>query len=1004
MKDIELFLPKYPNINNDINDIFNLYDDNFYQSIYNKKEFNEEKLEKTEFIPTNKGELLRHQKIISRFLSSYTLYNELLLFHLMGTGKSCVSVGVVEKIREEGNFAGALYIAKGWSLIDNFMNEIIFKCTDGSYIPANYDKLTKLERSHRKHKMLKKFYEFNTMESFAKKISKSSKADLMKYNNYVIIIDEVHNLRIKDKKTGLDIYKQFFKFLHTIKNCKILVMSGTPMKDNVNEIAAIMNLILPLEKQMPTSDDFMNEFFIKQNDKLSLNQDKIPLLKDYFKGRVSYLKPVESNLEIILEGNIYGELKYLNVCTDIMSDFQSKYYKDAYDLDMSGENKSIYSNSRQASLFVFPDGSSGTLGFTKYIEKNKKKYKLKQELITELSDDTDEKRLEKLKKYSSKYYDSVKNILKAKQEGKLVFVYNEFVKGSGLILFGLILQLFGFEKYKNKESRNSYAIITNTEDTNIQNTLKIFNNPGNSRGGIINVILGSRKIAEGFSFKNIQIEDIHTPWYNYSETSQVIARGIRFGSHKQLEIEGISPKVQIYQRVSLPQNDTKSIDLTMYEYSEKKDILIKIVERVIKESSFDCNLTYERNKSIGKDGLRDCDYMDCDYVCDGNVNTQTNSIDSSTYDLYYNKHVIEEIIQKIKDIFKTRFKISLKNIQEILPEYSIFEIITSFRKIINENIQVYNKYGFSSYIKEINNDFFLIKSLSVKDNIMIDYYTENPNIQDNKTWSQIISNIELLQTKKDIKELFSTQDKNIIHKLLDKLPIDIQEFILEIAIKDKEKNIIKSFTSDIILEYYKNYYKTIDDIVISELLYEKNNSLRCFEQNEWKECSEDYTNRFLDIKKERLTELENNSFGYYGIYTKDKFCLRDVKNREIQKGHQETSGKVCQHWAGKALIKIAYEELQIDVEEKDINPIISDKYKELKDEITKEKIINIIKTRNNIKHYAEKDIDLVKLKTILYFDTITKTELCSKIREFLETHNLIIEDKSCGNTNKTKFK
>jgi hypothetical protein len=97
-----------------------------------------------------------------------------------------------------------------------------------------------------------------------------------------------------------------------------------------------------------------------------------------------------------------------------------------------------------------------------------------------------------------------------------------------------------------------------------------FNQPDNMTGKIINVIIGSRKISEGFTFKNVQIIDIHTPWFNYSETSQVIARGHRLGSHKDLVEQGLDPQVAIYQRVSIPNNGVASIDFTMYKMSEHK--------------------------------------------------------------------------------------------------------------------------------------------------------------------------------------------------------------------------------------------------------------------------------------------------------------------------------------------------------------------------------------------------------------------------------------------------
>lgn len=83
------FLPSYPSVEKSEYDVLNTHDTNFYDSLYHKKEFYDSRLEKTEDIPKIKGDLMNHQKTISKFLSSKTPYNEILLVHEMGTGK-CV--------------------------------------------------------------------------------------------------------------------------------------------------------------------------------------------------------------------------------------------------------------------------------------------------------------------------------------------------------------------------------------------------------------------------------------------------------------------------------------------------------------------------------------------------------------------------------------------------------------------------------------------------------------------------------------------------------------------------------------------------------------------------------------------------------------------------------------------------------------------------------------------------------------------------------------------------
>ena len=62
------FLPKYPSIEENNNGTYN---ENFNLSIYKKKEFYEERLTAFEDFPTSSGMLLKHQKIISRFLCEF---------------------------------------------------------------------------------------------------------------------------------------------------------------------------------------------------------------------------------------------------------------------------------------------------------------------------------------------------------------------------------------------------------------------------------------------------------------------------------------------------------------------------------------------------------------------------------------------------------------------------------------------------------------------------------------------------------------------------------------------------------------------------------------------------------------------------------------------------------------------------------------------------------------------------------------------------------------------
>ena len=110
----------------ELNDSFNtnykyLYphlDDEFLNiKIANKEEFKENKLiikidedfdfEKQSNDICNKDfELAPHQKFIKNFLSMYTPYNGILLYHGLGTGKTCSAIGVAEETRKYLKFMG----------------------------------------------------------------------------------------------------------------------------------------------------------------------------------------------------------------------------------------------------------------------------------------------------------------------------------------------------------------------------------------------------------------------------------------------------------------------------------------------------------------------------------------------------------------------------------------------------------------------------------------------------------------------------------------------------------------------------------------------------------------------------------------------------------------------------------------------------------------------------------------------------------------------------------
>ena len=1011
INDLLNFLPIYAEIE----------DDNFNNKNYRKKEFYENKLQKNENIPEIIGDLYKHQHFLSKFLSSRTLNDEILLFHEMGTGKTCTSISIIEQIKNEkkSGFDGAIILAKSESLLNNYMNELIFKCTDGKYIPENYEILTELERVHRKKKMTEGWYNLNTFETFAKKIQMLTDNEIIReFSNKIIVIDEIHNIRIQDKQYGeeqLEMYSEFHKFLHLIKNRKIILMSGTPMKDSPDEIASVLNLILPLDKQLPVKEDFLTTYMIKDNNQYRINPDKVEEFRKIIKGRISYLKSMKTSLEINFIGNnLDNQLSHFIVDTDIMSQFQNEHYLNAFKKDHI--EKGLYSNSRQASLFVFPNGTYGKEGFQTYIKqkgrnidmsnKNKRYYNflLQEELKTQIFDQNEQEMLNKLKQFSCKYESSIRNILDCKNK-KLVFVYCDFVKGSGLILFSLILSLFGFEKSNGREKskKSRYGLISNITSTNkeIRNIVKRFNEPDNLKGEYINVIIGSKIISEGFSLLNVQSEIILTPHWNYSETSQAIFRGIRLGSHKLLlETQDEQPIIDIHQKVSIPLNNIDdSIDFYMYKISENKDISIKSMEKILKENSIDCSFNYLRNNlSQMYNDTRDCEYSDCRYEChDFNLNLQLNNdeLDDNTFNLYYDQFLVEEEIKnKIISLFKNNFILDFNKINSKInleDKYSNISILKSLKYIIDNNLVLINKYGFISYLREENNIYYLVNNLTTESSLELVYYTINPTLKPTINFQELINEPEN-EILNIINRIQDSQDEETIKMELFSLPNELQLIFIKKSIYGyfldlDNKN---EFLITTILKIYKNFifnfkFKNTELNNFIEINLENQNIVILItfdneilyfdiETSKWN-VDEDINILLMDNLNEKILQIKNNAFNYYGIFDSltDAFLISEIKRDKITDIRLKSTGLNCKSYKKRELIQLIKDQeinLDINIDKRDIAEF-------------KQKRPELIQDNTSI----EKVIQLVKLYKLHVKD------LCLIIKDFMINKNIMIEKK-----------
>jgi hypothetical protein len=701
------------------------------------------------------------------------------------------------------------------------------------------------------------------------------------------------------------------------------------MRDQPEEIVSILNLLLPNNNQM-NIQSFKSKYLDTNG---MLKQSKTDELANLFKGHISYVRSMESTAKRIFVGDITPPMKNIFTIVHDMQEVQKKGYMTAWNLEKEksiedindaddddeeknedenegGEQQGLYEKSRQASLMVFPDGTYGKEGLSKFVNIDKKNLahlnpKFQKELLK--YGDSFEQKLRALSEYSDKYAYIINEVVSHPEEK--IFIYSSFVRGGGALLIGALLEFFNFshieterlfkadiseeeetteektidvqqdENVIDKLSPNSnrFCIITGTNlSPSVSDNLinRVYNNKQNTKGQYLRIIIGSHVVGEGLSFKCVRQLHVVTPHWNNSVTEQAIGRGIRAFSHDDLPEK--DRYIKIYRHVSSPGNNINSIDLKMYKLSEDKDIKIKAVERVMKESAVDClnNRTRNIRLDVDKDGSRACDYEKCDYECrfvDEEVLDELSPI-TDTNNLYYADGDVEYIISKLREVFYENDSVDLQDILSLFYDKTTFIVLRALKKIIDENIPVKTKSLNKAYLRENKNLYFLVSSIEYPSSFLLAGYASLPVFKIHNNLREVIQVKEPEMIAKNIEEIENLDYNDersrtklfyIFRKLFSNETREMfieQFYIAKVNGIQKNKELRKKF-----LYFYGKYLLEIDDIVISFYNYRTGGSLRYYKDGEWNDADDEIVEKFEEERKEQRQHLDSNKYGYYGI-------------------------------------------------------------------------------------------------------------------------------------------
>ena len=285
-----------------------------------------------------------------------------------------------------------------------------------------------------------------------------------------------------------------------------------------------------------------------------------------------------------------------------------------------------------------------------------------------------------------------------------------------------------------------YVLFTGDSNKDMAEEIDVINSIENRETHKIKIVIGTRVSGEGIDYKRIRNVFILEPWHNNTRLYQVIGRASRFCSHKDLPENDRNVTVFKYCSTAPAniQNDItnsnadmnglynnpyyerlynmdffrETSDEKIYRRIERKDILVKKVERILKESAVDCQINKNINHyitDIGKDGTRECDYTDCDYKC-LDINTDyldRKSIDYDTYNIKFDEVKIRNIQKIIYSLYRYNFVVDIYNlvalVREVNPNAKTHLVYEAIKRIIGDNplykrSKIYDQFGRAGYI------------------------------------------------------------------------------------------------------------------------------------------------------------------------------------------------------------------------------------------------------------------------------------------------------------------
>lgn len=355
-----------------------------------------------------------------------------------------------------------------------------------------------------------------------------------------------------------------------------------------------------------------------------------------------------------------------------------------------------------------------------------------------------------------------------------------------------------FVSVTGKTSEEAAEVIPEEKQHILKN---IFSSLDNIDGKTIKLVLGSKVMNEGLSLRYVSEVHILDVYFNLGKVDQVIGRAIRHCSHYHMMTkENPFPEVKVYKYAVTIDNGLSSEE-ELYKKAEAKYLLIKKVERVLKETAIDCPLNRSSNifpeelkqyKDCAEPGKQKegqemcpalCDYMPCNFTCenkklnDNYFNDKTNmymplnkkELDYGTFTQTLARSEIESAKGKIKELYRINYLYTLRDIvsyvknsyegekRDLFDEFFVFQALDELTPLSENDFNnfkdtIFDKHNRQGYLIYVDK-YYIFQPFDQNENVpMYHRSVFDKPMQSNLTLYNYLKNVAKLPLGKSAKQ------------------------------------------------------------------------------------------------------------------------------------------------------------------------------------------------------------------------------------------------------------